>query len=207
MRRPSHYRAPLQRSPGSRSNGNAQSPTAVAPAASLAQQEAPSDAVTTEMSVGRLTSEVVVREYSPHDESQTKDLERKIDGVLTSKESVAAVMSDYTEVLPPSSLKAEKIHQMHFTIRPYVPDAYKDDIIYAKPTPQQGDAAKATKQARRAHRATMAITAKENHERRRLEAAADDRNSKSYTKARTETGKTPARAKKRKANELESAVV
>ncbi|KAG3010350.1 hypothetical protein PC121_g19947 [Phytophthora cactorum] len=212
MRRPSHYRAPLQRSPGSRSNGNAQSPTAVAPAASLAQQEAPSDAVTTEMSVGRLTSEVVVREYSEEENNSADEDNSPESDVPTAEKvptmkSVAAVISDYTEVLPPSSLKAEKIHQMHFTIRPYVPDAYKDDIIYAKPTPQQGDAAKATKQARRAHRATMAITAKENHERRRLEAAADDRNSKSYTKARTETGKTPARAKKRKANELESAVV
>ncbi|KAG2903556.1 hypothetical protein PC116_g23614 [Phytophthora cactorum] len=204
MRRPSHYRAPLQRSPGSRSNGNAQSPTAVAPAASLAQQEAPSDAVTTEMSVGRLTSEVVVREYS-EEEDNSADEDNSPESDVPTAEKVPTM--NYTEVLPPSSLKAEKIHQMHFTIRPYVPDAYKDDIIYAKPTPQQGDAAKATKQARRAHRATMAITAKENHERRRLEAAADDRNSKSYTKARTETGKTPACAKKRKANELESAVV
>ncbi|KAG6951922.1 hypothetical protein JG687_00013319 [Phytophthora cactorum] len=73
MRRPSHYRAPLQRSPGSRSNGNAQSPTAVAPAASLAQQEAPSDAVTTEMSVGRLTSEVVVREYSEEENNSADE--------------------------------------------------------------------------------------------------------------------------------------
>ncbi|KAG4039821.1 hypothetical protein PC123_g24635 [Phytophthora cactorum] len=50
---------------------------------------------------------------------------------------------------------------MHCTICPYVP-AYKDDIIYTKPTPQQGDAAKATKPSRDAHRAAMAITAKEN---------------------------------------------
>ncbi|KAG3119031.1 hypothetical protein PI125_g2399 [Phytophthora idaei] len=117
------------------------------------------------------------------------------------------MMSDYTEVLPPSRLKAQKIHQMHFTIRPFVPDAYKDDIIYAKPTSQQGDAAKATKQAKRAHHAAVTITAKTNQERRGLEATADDRNSASYTKSRTETEKTPARAKKRKADELESAVV
>ncbi|KAG2769741.1 hypothetical protein PC129_g993 [Phytophthora cactorum] len=116
-------------------------------------------------------------------------------------------MSDYTEILPPSRLKVQRIHQMHFTIHPFVPDAYKDDIIYAKPTPQQVDTAKATKQARRAHRVAMAITAKANQDRRGLEAAADARNSPSFTKARTETEKSPARAKKRKANELESAVV
>ncbi|KAG3100308.1 hypothetical protein PI125_g14796 [Phytophthora idaei] len=45
-------------------NRNAQSPPVVALAASLAQQEAPSAAVTTEISVSRLTSEVVVRESS-----------------------------------------------------------------------------------------------------------------------------------------------
>ncbi|KAG3100311.1 hypothetical protein PI125_g14795 [Phytophthora idaei] len=33
---------------------------------------------------------------------------------------------------------------MHYTNRPYVPDEYKDDIIYVKPTPQQEDTAKAT---------------------------------------------------------------
>ncbi|KAG6961286.1 hypothetical protein JG688_00009174 [Phytophthora aleatoria] len=64
--------------------------------------------------------------------------------MLTSKEKVSAMMSDYTEVLPPSSLKAEKTHQMRYTNRPYVPDAYKDDIIYTKPTPHQEDTAKAT---------------------------------------------------------------
>ncbi|KAG3120268.1 hypothetical protein PI125_g1285 [Phytophthora idaei] len=47
----------------------------------------------------------------PHDEPQAKALRRKIDGVLTSKTKVTAMMSDYTEVLPPSCLKAEKIHQ------------------------------------------------------------------------------------------------
>ncbi|KAG2982678.1 hypothetical protein PC121_g21507 [Phytophthora cactorum] len=150
---------------------------------------------------------VVHCKKGPHEEPQAKDLRRKTDCVVISKEKVTVMMSDYTEVIPSSSRKAEEIHQMHYTIHPHVPDAYKNDIIYAKPTPQQGDAAKTTKQARRAHRAAMAITAKENQERRGLEAAADDRNSASYTKARTETGKTPARAKKRKADELESAVV
>ncbi|KAG3071821.1 hypothetical protein PI125_g22658 [Phytophthora idaei] len=73
MRRPSHYRAPLQRRPGARSNGNAQSPTDVAPAASLAQQEAPSAAVTTEMSVDRLTSEVVVRKSSEEEDNSADE--------------------------------------------------------------------------------------------------------------------------------------
>ncbi|KAG2769720.1 hypothetical protein JG687_00010008 [Phytophthora cactorum] len=54
-------------------NGNAQSPPDVAPAASLAQQEAPSSAVTTEKSVSRLTSEVVVRESSEEEDSSADE--------------------------------------------------------------------------------------------------------------------------------------
>ncbi|KAG3093585.1 hypothetical protein PI124_g16410 [Phytophthora idaei] len=55
-------------------NGKAQSPPDVAPAASLSQQEkAPSAAVTTEMSVSRLTSEVVVRESSEEEDTSADE--------------------------------------------------------------------------------------------------------------------------------------
>ncbi|KAG3120266.1 hypothetical protein PI124_g395 [Phytophthora idaei] len=73
MRRTSHYRAPLRRRPGARSQRERKSPPDVAPAASLAQQEAPSAAVTTEMCVNHLTSEVVVRESSEEEDNSADE--------------------------------------------------------------------------------------------------------------------------------------
>ncbi|KAG3183686.1 hypothetical protein PC128_g14058 [Phytophthora cactorum] len=54
-------------------NGNAQSPPDVAPGASLAQQEAPSAAVMTEMSVSRLTSAIVVRKSSEEEDNSADE--------------------------------------------------------------------------------------------------------------------------------------
>ncbi|KAG3107895.1 hypothetical protein PI124_g9889 [Phytophthora idaei] len=54
-------------------NGNAQSPPDVAPATSLGQPEAPSAAVTTEMSVSRPTSEVVARESSEEEDNSANE--------------------------------------------------------------------------------------------------------------------------------------
>ncbi|KAG6945659.1 hypothetical protein JG688_00016454 [Phytophthora aleatoria] len=54
-------------------NGNAQSSPDVAPAACLAQQEAPSAADTTEMSVSRLTSEGVARESSEEEDNSVDE--------------------------------------------------------------------------------------------------------------------------------------
>ncbi|ETO62116.1 hypothetical protein F442_19755 [Phytophthora nicotianae P10297] len=47
-----------------------------------------------------------------------------------------------------------------------VPEEFQDDPIYAKPSERQQDDAKAAKQARRKHRASMAAAAKANQDRR-----------------------------------------
>eukprot|EP00644_Phytophthora_capsici_P019501 jgi/Phyca11/133619/e_gw1.589.2.1 len=117
---------------------------------------------------------VVSCKKGPDDEPIFKNLRRKIDGVLTTKEKVTAMMCEYVEVLTPPPLNVEKSHTMYHSIRPYVPEEFRNDPIYAKPSEEEGLDAKAAKQARRAHRAAMAVAAKTNQDRRdRDETEAD----------------------------------
>ncbi|ETN06847.1 hypothetical protein PPTG_12860 [Phytophthora nicotianae INRA-310] len=55
---------------------------------------------------------------------------------------------------------------LHNKIHPYVPEEFQDDPIYAKPSELQQEDAKAAKQARREHRASMVAAAKANQDRR-----------------------------------------
>ena len=57
---------------------------------------------------------------------------------------------------------------MYKSIRPYVPEEFRRELLYAKPSEQEGATAKSTKQARLAHRATMAVEAKRNQDQRGL---------------------------------------
>ncbi|POM75766.1 Hypothetical protein PHPALM_7083, partial [Phytophthora palmivora] len=61
---------------------------------------------------------------------------------------------------PPPNV--EKSESMYHNIRPYIPEEFRDDPLYAKPSVQENLDAKAAKQARRAHRAAMAVAAKKN---------------------------------------------
>ncbi|ETP27131.1 hypothetical protein F441_00332 [Phytophthora nicotianae CJ01A1] len=51
-------------------------------------------------------------------------------------------------------------HLVHKNIRPYVPEEFQSNPIYAAPSKEQGEDAKAANQARREHRAAMAVAAK-----------------------------------------------
>ncbi|OWZ12642.1 hypothetical protein PHMEG_00014161 [Phytophthora megakarya] len=102
---------------------------------------------------------VVICKKSPNSTAVEKDLRRKVDGHLTEGHKVTRMFSGYLETMPAPPLNAEKIDQMHRTIRPYVPDEFHEDPIYAAPSKQQGDSAKAAKKARREHRAAMARAA------------------------------------------------
>ncbi|KAE8891938.1 hypothetical protein PF005_g6410 [Phytophthora fragariae] len=53
---------------------------------------------------------------------------------------------------------------MYKTIRPYVPDEFQNDTLYAKPSEEEGAASETQKQACLAHRAAMAAVTKKNQE-------------------------------------------
>eukprot|EP00644_Phytophthora_capsici_P015601 jgi/Phyca11/121503/e_gw1.44.375.1 len=80
---------------------------------------------------------VVSCRKSPESDAISFDLRRKIDGVLTSQEKVLRILTEHLHNLPPPLPNAEKIAQMYQSIRPYVPDEFRDDPMYAKPSEQQ----------------------------------------------------------------------
>ncbi|ETP40722.1 hypothetical protein F442_11999 [Phytophthora nicotianae P10297] len=96
-----------------------------------------------EVSIG-----VVSCRKEPSDEPVEMNLRRKIDGILTTKEKVVKMMSDHVEVLAPPPPNVEKSQTMYHNIRPYVPEEFRDDPLYAKPSAQDHLDAKAAKQAR-----------------------------------------------------------
>ncbi|KAG2778106.1 hypothetical protein Pcac1_g11543 [Phytophthora cactorum] len=109
---------------------------------------------------------VVSCRKSPKSEVVEKNLRRKIDGILTPKEKVVRMLSEHVELLPPPAPIAEKISQLYQSIRPYIPVEFREDPLYAKPSAQEGESAKATKQARRPHCAAMAVAVKGNQDQR-----------------------------------------
>ncbi|KAG3111308.1 hypothetical protein PI125_g9266 [Phytophthora idaei] len=134
-----------------------------------------------------------------------KDLRRKIDGISTAKEKVVQIMVDHVEILPPPPPNTEKKSQLYHSISPYVPEEFQNDSLYAKPTEQEGESVKATKQARLAHRAAMATAAKKNQEQRGIVQA--DPEAKPTAKAKKKptpknrgatNKKAPAKSKKHK---------
>ncbi|EGZ07874.1 hypothetical protein PHYSODRAFT_527304 [Phytophthora sojae] len=103
---------------------------------------------------------VVVCKKGPESEPVEISLSRQIDGIFTTKEKVQRMMTDHIETLSPPVRNTEKIAQMYHNIRPYVPAEFQSDPLYAKPSEQEGEDAKSRKQARREHRAAMAVAAK-----------------------------------------------
>ncbi|ETM98488.1 hypothetical protein PPTG_24606 [Phytophthora nicotianae INRA-310] len=94
---------------------------------------------------------VVLCRKGPDNEATRQDLRRNVDGVATDDIKVDRI---------------EKMLDLHNKIHPYVPEEFQDDPIYAKPSELQQEDAKAAKQARREHRASMVAAAKANQDRR-----------------------------------------
>ncbi|EGZ26381.1 hypothetical protein PHYSODRAFT_327292 [Phytophthora sojae] len=113
---------------------------------------------------------VVACKKGPNSDAEEQDLRRNIDGILTAKEKVARIMTYHIEILPPHLSMPRKKKQMYKSIRPYVPDEFQNDPLYAKPSEDEGAAAKTKKQARLTHRAAMAAAAKKNQEGRGMAA-------------------------------------
>lgn len=110
---------------------------------------------------------VVECKKSPSASPVEQDLRRKVDGIFTEDTKVHRMFTHFLEPLdPPPPLNAEKRQTMHVVVRPYVPDEFQSDPMYAAPTSRQGLAAKAAKQSRREHRAAMTAAAKANQGKR-----------------------------------------
>ncbi|GMF27605.1 unnamed protein product [Phytophthora lilii] len=90
--------------------------------------------------------------------------------VLTEGSKVSRMMEHFVEDLSSPPPNAEKMTDLNNKIRPYVPKEHQDDQAYAPPSKEQGKDAKAAKQARREHRAALAIAAKKNSEQRGRDA-------------------------------------
>ncbi|KAE9218467.1 hypothetical protein PF004_g13845 [Phytophthora fragariae] len=114
---------------------------------------------------------VVACKKGPDSDAVEQDLRRKIDGILTAKEKV-----------------------LYKTIRPYVPDEFQNDTLYAKPSEEEGDPSKTQKQARLAHRAAMAAAAKKNQEGRGMAEGSSD--TEPYEKKKPAPKKRAAPSKK-----------
>ncbi|ETI54793.1 hypothetical protein F443_02465 [Phytophthora nicotianae P1569] len=113
---------------------------------------------------------VVQCRKGPDDKPIEKDLRRKVDGVFTDGHKVTRMLDHFLEDLEPPAEKSEKIAELHKNIRPYVPEEFQSNPIYAAPSKEQGEDAKAAKQARREHRAAMAVAAKATLNRRGRDA-------------------------------------
>ncbi|KAE8987986.1 hypothetical protein PR003_g23281 [Phytophthora rubi] len=88
----------------------------------------------------------------------------------------------------------EKREQLYKTIRPYVPDEFQNDTLYAKPSEEEGAPSKTQKQARLAHRAAMAAAAKKNQEGRGMAEGSSD--TEPYEKKKPAPKKRAAPSKK-----------
>ncbi|EGZ06527.1 hypothetical protein PHYSODRAFT_531280 [Phytophthora sojae] len=140
---------------------------------------------------------VVVCKKGPESEPVAISLSRQIDGIFTTKEKVQRMMTGHIETLSPPVRNTEKIAQMYHNIRPYVPAEFQSDPLYAKPSEQEGEDAKSRKQARREHRAAMAVAAKANQDQRGItEAVATKKNP---AKKRATAAKKTQKNKKHKA--------
>ncbi|GMF11142.1 unnamed protein product [Phytophthora lilii] len=130
------------------------------------------------------------------------------DGVLDDGPRGSRIMTDHVDTLPPPPGNAEKRSQMYHSIRPYVPEEFQNDPLYAKPSEQEGATAKATKQARLTHRAAMATAAKLHRDQRGLlEKDPEHKNGAAVQKKRMATPNKAASTKIHKssaaANQLE----
>ncbi|KAE9068559.1 hypothetical protein PF007_g27642 [Phytophthora fragariae] len=103
---------------------------------------------------------------SPSADAEEQYLRRKVDGILTENTKVARMFEHFLESLSVPGVNTEKKYTMHYVVRPYVPEEFRGDEIYAALSKEQDDSAKAAKQSRHQHPAAMALTAKENLDQR-----------------------------------------
>jgi len=88
----------------------------------------------------------------PDDEPVEFDLRRVYDGVKVDGHRVEVLFEEAVTAMPPPKPNTEKIVQMHEKVRPYVPDEYHNDALYAPPTESQVKEARTIKQVRTARR-------------------------------------------------------
>jgi hypothetical protein len=94
----------------------------------------------------------------PDDEPVEFDLRRVYDGIKVDGQRVELLFEEALTAMPPPKPNTEKIVQMHEKVRPYVPDEYRNDILYAPPTESQVKEARTIKQVRTARRKSKDAT-------------------------------------------------
>ncbi|GMF35453.1 unnamed protein product [Phytophthora fragariaefolia] len=91
---------------------------------------------------------VVSCKKGPSTSSVDQDLRRKYDGILTDSTRVQVLFTSELSALPNPPPNAEKIQQIYTKVRPYVPEEFADDPLYAAPSSQQEQTANTVKRAR-----------------------------------------------------------
>ncbi|EGZ08417.1 hypothetical protein PHYSODRAFT_527763 [Phytophthora sojae] len=132
---------------------------------------------------------VVECRKSPITDAEEQNLRRNVDGVLTESGKVTRMFEHFLELLPAPAVNTEKKYTMHNVVRPYVPDEFRGDPIYAALSKEQGQSAKAANQSRRLHRAAMALAAKKNQDQRGRVVGGEDDEAAVTTKKPRKSGR------------------
>ncbi|DBA01954.1 TPA: hypothetical protein N0F65_006687 [Lagenidium giganteum] len=72
------------------------------------------------------------------------DVRKKYDDIVVSSERVMQIWNK-AESIPPGGVNPEKVTDLFKHIYLYIPEAYRDDPLYASPTPEEKAAAAAIK--------------------------------------------------------------
>ncbi|GMF56081.1 unnamed protein product [Phytophthora fragariaefolia] len=94
----------------------------------------------------------------PSDDPVRHDLRCVYDGAHVARDHAEKLLAIYLKALPQPKVNAEKATQLYKSIRQYVPAEFQSDSLYAAPSLEQEQYAKAIKKRRRERRKEDAKT-------------------------------------------------
>jgi len=99
---------------------------------------------------------VVACQRGPKSAPVLQDLRRKYDGIVVDGDRVRVLFTSHLELLPNPPPNSEKIQQLYNKVRPYVPEEFVNDALYAPPNDEDERKANETKRARAARQKASA---------------------------------------------------
>lgn len=108
---------------------------------------------------------VVACQRGPRSTPVLQDLRRKYDGIVVDASRVRVLFTNHLKSLPNPPPNSEKIQQLYNKVRPYVPEEFVNDALYAPPNDEDERKANEIKRARAARQKASA-------KRKKLERAA-----------------------------------
>uniref|UniRef100_H3GEI6 DUF7869 domain-containing protein n=1 Tax=Phytophthora ramorum TaxID=164328 RepID=H3GEI6_PHYRM len=99
---------------------------------------------------------VVACQRGPRSSPVLQDLRRKYDGIVVDADRVRVLFTSHLELLPNPPPNSEKIQQLYNKVRPYVPEEFVNDALYAPPNDEDERKANEIKRARAARQKASA---------------------------------------------------